>query len=185
MKILRSLFYVFVMSTGLFLVSLVFFSSLDYNVNTPDYTIKLLFNLSAPEGWGFFTRSPREEVVDLYSIEKGQLQKVLERNGHYSNLFGISRKSRKLGMESSILVQKVNDSLWLKDNDISKIDIPNIIHNVDDENLFYLSKGDFVLLKRKTIPWSWKKNINKKDVPYEIIRVKVGSADQQLGNAIQ
>src|SRR5690606_29470956 len=168
--------YFTVISVSFYLVFLGFFSSLDYNVNTPNVAIKQLFNLSAPEGWGFFTRSPREDIVDIYSIEDDKLDKVMQKNGHYSNLFGISRKSRKIGMETSIILGKVSDSMWTNKTDIGNIEIPSKGYTVSNEFLHYLKSGDYVLVKRKTIPWAWRKNINEKNVPYEITHVKIAAA---------
>ncbi len=173
MKTYKNIFYISVIALGIYFVASIFFSSISYNVNTPNHTFKMLFNLSVPEGWGFFTRSPREDIVDLYTINNGELKKVLHENGDMSNFFGSSRKSRKIGMETSIILSRIQDSLWHKQSDLEHIKIPEVVDDkIDNENLFYLTNGDFVLIKRKTTPWAWKENINLKNIPYEITRIK-------------
>lgn len=169
----RYLFYTAIIGASLYFVFLAFFSSLSYNVNTPSPTVKSLFNLSAPEGWGFFTRSPREEMVDIYEFENSKLETALHKNIHYSNFFGISRKSRKLAMEASIVMGKIKDSIWVSEVGIENLKIPLRAYSVNSELLYHLNCGNYVFVKRKTVPWAWRKNINEKDVPYEIAHIKI------------
>ena len=170
-------FYTATICAGLYFVFLAFFSSLSYNLNTPNYAVKQLFNLSAPEGWGFFTRSPREEMVDVYAVENNKIKKFMQKNGHYSNFFGVSRLSRTIGMETSILLSKVNDSMWSDNVDISNIKIPSQNYTLDNESLHFLKSGDYVFVKRKTVPWAWRKNVQQTNIPYEITHIKVAAID--------
>ena len=49
-------------------------------------------NALIPEGWAFFTRSPREEQIYIYSYK--DLRKVSLKNTDMSQYLGIKRKNR-------------------------------------------------------------------------------------------
>jgi len=46
-------------------------------------------------------------MVDIFKIEGDSLKRMTEINSSVSNCFGMSRKSRKIGMEVSIILGKL------------------------------------------------------------------------------
>ncbi|MGX1023367.1 SdpA family antimicrobial peptide system protein [Psychroflexus sp. MBR-150] len=170
----RFVLYILIICLSVYIVFLIFFSSLNFNVNTPSYNTKFGLNLSIPEGWGFFTRNPREDMIDIYRInDDNKLVKSMYKNGHYSNYFGFSRKSRKIAMEVSIIANQIEDSIWVKKTNPGMLEIPIFKKEVDNEFLYFLDTGEYLLVKRKTVPWAWRKNINRKHIPYEVAHIKI------------
>jgi antimicrobial peptide system SdpA family protein len=148
-----------------------FFSSIKFNAQTPTYAFSKLLKKTIPEGWGFFTKSPREDLIEIYRVENKKIEKVELRNTSYTSFFGASRKNRKLSMEVSIMSELVNESEWLKKTDMAKLVIPNKIVKVDNKNLKYLKGGEFVLIKRQIVPWAWTDIVKPNQVPYEIAHI--------------
>ena len=156
------------------LILLVVSSSIPESVIQLQPKNKEFFHLIFPEGWSFFTRSPREEMADIYAItENKKIKKLSSQCSAFNNLYGISRKSRKIGMELSIVASKINDSLWLKKDipieDIDKLPINNI--PMDPESK-YLIKGDYIIKAELPIPWAWIQNKNTKSKT-RIVRIKI------------
>jgi len=138
------------------------------------YRSKTVFHSLSAQGWGFFTRNPREEAVDIFKIEEGRLKRMTLVNSSASNYFGLSRKSRKIGMEVSIVLGKLKkkEAEWVRvtDEDIVLHNTP--INSLESSNLHYLSKGEYLLTKRFATPWAW---YNKKNnfIPYEAVRISI------------
>lgn len=152
---------------------LIFYSSIDYNVNTPNYKVRRLINELSPQGWGFFTKSPREEMTDMYRVENGKAYKCLFENAHYTNLFGLSRKARKLGMEVAIIEEEIPDSSWVKTEGIANFEIPQQTIAIHGKYLHYFNTGEYVLVKRSIIPWAWYNTANPNKVPCKVAKVKI------------
>ncbi|MBK7885301.1 MAG: SdpA family antimicrobial peptide system protein [Chitinophagaceae bacterium] len=122
----------------------------------------------------FFTRSPREEMADIYIIQKDKsIKKLSSQCSAFSNLCGVSRKSRKIGMELSIVASKINDSLWLKQEvsweDIEKLPVTKITMDTDNK---YLVKGDYIINAVLPIPWAWAKSKTTKPKT-RIVRIQI------------
>ncbi len=67
-----------------------------------------------PQGWKFFTRSPREDVISVFArqADGGWANALHGPNGSPSNLFGISRATRAQGIEIGILQVAVSRLEW-------------------------------------------------------------------------
>jgi len=70
-----------------------------------------------PQGWAFFTRSPRESQIQLLKIlPDGKLDKVNHYHAHYSNAFGTNRKTTMLLTQLSTVYKQIPDSLFKDSN---------------------------------------------------------------------
>jgi len=141
-----------------------------------EYETKSFINSVLPQGWGFFTKTPREDNVDIYKINDFELKKLSIPNASYKNWFGFSKKSRRIGMEISIILNQIPDSLWREDSNMSDIKIPksNFILP-SNRNLGVLKHGDYVLIKYRIPPWAWAKKISKNQLKYKTIKVICGN----------
>lgn len=117
-----------------------------------------------PQGWGFFTRSPRQEKHLVYQVlPDGQLSPVQRKNGAFKNWFGLSRASRRINMETAQLVEVTKaDSDWVKvtDHEATLAGVRFAAAQVDtircDPAKYHLLASGVYLLKRYQIPaWSW------------------------------
>lgn len=137
--------------------------------------VKRVVNSFVPEGWSFFTRSPREEMADIYQITNHGLEKISMQCSSPRNLLGVSRKSRKIGMEISVVAARLQDSLWIKNKHVTDIAKPtslkiNEVHI--DADMAYLKKGDYVIEAFLPIPWAWSKS-TRTQTQSRIIRVRL------------
>lgn len=149
---------------GLF-VLLILVSSLKESVIILPGKLKETINIFFPEGWSFFTRSPREEMAEIYEIKNNNtLTRISYQCSAPENLFGISKKSRKIGMELSIIATVINDSLWVNQGssqiNIDALPITKIKINQDDIKI--ILKGNYIIKTKMPIPWAWSNNVYTK-----------------------
>lgn len=149
-----------------------FFSSIKFNAQTPTHELSKLIKKTIPQGWGFFTKSPREDIIELYKVnDNNSIEKLELRNTSYKNFFGASRENRKIAMEVSIISESLPDSLWSDNTDITQLVVPDNKTKVDSKNLKYLKSNEYVLVKRKIVPWAWMEIVKPNQIPYEIAHV--------------
>ncbi|PWB25858.1 SdpA family antimicrobial peptide system protein [Flavobacterium sp. HTF] len=155
----RAIFFKLTLICGwiLFGVS-VFFSSLKsqliLNENLKEFTNKVL-----PQGWGFFTKNPRDFVLRIYKIRNGKLEEMDISNQSLKNRLGFSRSARIIGYEMSIIAEKVKNNDW-KQNSTG-----NIYDNINDKMIVintdfsfkHVTKGNYLLKLYRPIPYMWAK----------------------------
>lgn len=128
-----------------------------------------------PQGWGFFTKNPKEEMFLVYKEEKGKFKKVVFENSSKENIFGFSKKVRYENMEYSFLLDAYKGE-WskLSGDHITKLqDIP-----INDtiklrKKFLILKKGTYCLVKLTHIPFAWSNSNQEEFRPYEIAKIYV------------
>lgn len=146
------------------------------------------FNLVAvaPEGWGFFTRNPREPGFQLYQQLGGHWRQVLLHNGEARTMFGIRRDARVQGVELQGLIYAIPDSAWTQARD----PLPDLLersdlftHQVANRALHPTMCGDYVLVRQEPVPWAWASARDRLDMPSRSVRLQVdcGSASPAKG----
>lgn len=134
---------------------------------------KHFFTAIAPQGWGFFTRTPKDDNVNIYLVKNNSIKLLSYPNGSYKNYFGGSRKSRTVGMEISIILSKLKTVPWDTITVNSQVlHMTKVVHHINSQSLFYLSKGEYLLVKKPITPWAWYGN-KYNFIPYETIHVQV------------
>ncbi len=124
-----------------------------------------------PQGWGFFTRDPKEPQYLIFDKDGTKLSKS---NSEPSNLFGISRKNRLMNIELSLIMSKIKESSW-SDYKEGKFDFNStIISDTISINFNPSSlKGHFFIAQQERLPWAWAKSNNKIVMPYKYARIYV------------
>ncbi len=158
----KALAYFIPLLTAAIVIITIFVSSIPPNTLTPHYEVLRIVNSLFPEGWSFFTRSPREEAADLYKIEGEKIKKVNFCNADPKNFFGLSRKSRRIGMEISLLASDIPNSAWKLVPDLSA----EIVKDIPSSNKQYngssvIKQGRYIVSVFKPIPWLWSKHVKK------------------------
>jgi antimicrobial peptide system SdpA family protein len=158
------------------LVLTVFFSSIkEQQIIKSPMIIKNL-NFLFPQGWGFFTRNPREENVFFYKIDSNNKIKEFNLlNQSSGNLFGFSRYTRLLSFDIAILTEMINEKKWYSSNVVSEsiyLDIKPIKIKASS-NLQYLRKGTYIIKLQKTVPWSWSNSNQSKYSPFKIVKIQI------------
>lgn len=128
-----------------------------------------------PEGWGFFTREPKEERIYLYKItEEGQLNLILPNYLSLKNFFGASRNRRMFNIELSRLTQQLEDSMWtycekgLKNISLDRLKTHIVVNTVQHPQM----EGTYLLLRRRPIPWAWS-NARGLHIPANTLKIEV------------
>jgi len=168
----RGLFYIATICTISSFVFLLFTNSISYNLNTSSYKTIKIFSTISPQGWGFFTKSPREDNVYIYSITDNKISNIMPPNSHYSNFFGLSRKSRMIGFEISHILVQLKNQKWSNFYGNFNQNLKEPI-KVDNSKLHYLKKGKYLLIKEKVPPYLWRnyvKNNLKEAIYVECIK---------------
>lgn len=147
---MRLLYYISLVSILLIFIFLIFISSLKSTVFDVSFSSKYNISMTTPQGWGFFTRNPREAQFVLYELEDSVPELVTFKNASSKNLFGFSRLSRRINLEFQRMLGRVNDSLWKEE--ISELDTL-IIEKTGE--FIYLEKGYYLIENKETTPWQY------------------------------
>lgn len=164
-------------SFWIILFYLIYSSAIKDDVVFENKENKEIFRAFFPEAWGFFTKSPNDDLLDIYKINSDlTLEKITINNSSFKNYIGLSRKARIIGYQSSILLSAIYvDSLKWKDSAGSyNFFIPETMFSVvRNESLTYFPKGNYILIKYKPLPWAWFAENQNKFKPYQYIGVNI------------
>jgi antimicrobial peptide system SdpA family protein len=157
------------------LVVIVFFivvCSMPPSAYRPDFRISAAVEAFMPEGWSFFTRSPREEMADLYSVEGDTVYRFTSTNGAPSNFFGLSRKSRKVGMDLSFLAESIPDSAWETVSMLTaSTPFKKIFKCKPNRRITSIPRGRYIIAAYKPIPWAWRNTYSASQRNYRVILI--------------
>lgn len=156
-----------------FVVLYIAFASIPFNPLSLSFTKSYLYSL-VPEGWGFFTRNPKEEVHLVFKKTRDNRWKLFTKsNADPEFSFGISRKNRRILAETQYLIEKLDDTMFLsRDGNAFNFSTKKIILTKSAFKNPILT-GDLILVKQKRLPWAWSENYKEINMPYQIARVHV------------
>lgn len=126
-----------------------------------NHQVKTFFKRVLPQGWAFFTKDPQEEKLTVYKLEDGEYQLFIKGNPAPANLFGLSRKGRRLAYEFSIILSQFKKDNWTPKKGCEIPDPNHLIKETlfnDDERVANVQPGTYLAILEKPIPWAWKKN---------------------------
>ncbi len=155
-------------------VSYSLLSSLEYNPLSISYKeSKLVFTLM-PQGWGFFTRNPRELQTLIYQ-KVGQNFELVNKSGSEPEyLFGLSRTSRRKNIEFGQIFSKIPDSLWIDCPSKRILECnPEKVHHFKNQYTNPVCLGEFLLISKEPIPWAWSKSYYDIDMPFKFCKIHV------------
>lgn len=133
-------------------------------------TISYLF----PQGWGFFTKDPKEVTIDVYQLEGKLLKLVTVNNFSTQNLFGFSREARYVGFELGKLEQYIPKNVYKnKLGEVHKnYPMKTEIVKIPFIPKFYPLNKEFVIYQYKIIPFSWINQNQEQYRPFLVARIK-------------
>lgn len=158
-----------------------FITTLGDNVMNVQRKDKSIIQFLFPQGWGFFTRDPREPKYKLYRMEGGAPKLVNFQITSSKNSYGFSRLGSRIGME----MQRVKEQLpppatWQTSTvDLEKMQLDSIAYPctkpIAKEKLHYIKAGNYILKEYQLSPWSWAKYQGRysktfKYVPFQLIK---------------
>lgn len=137
-----------------------------------------------PQGWGFFTRNPQEELVDVYTFDHNNLQKVENKSFSSANRFGLSKDIRhnliEIGNFYELLKsgRKWHSHKGFFDNQyIAKLKTDTI--TVKDSKRYDAGfkilkrKKTYIITRYKPIPFAWSNNNQQQFNNYEVLKVYI------------
>lgn len=128
-----------------------------------------------PEGWGFFTKSPRDPEMQVAVLHGGRLEKLnIVSSFQAKYAFGFDRLSRAQGLEiDGLLSQLKTSNLWQgcqQEVSVCAQHLPvqkQLVNSVQFPTLC----GNLVLFERRPIPWAYRDS--KPIMPSRLTRVEV------------
>lgn len=144
----------------------VFLSNFDKDRLLINYKVSKVINHLLPQGWGFFTKSPREPIFVLKEIN-GNLISIS--NNSFQNKFGFSRYSRKVGSEISMIYAQLPKNSLKKEGEIyDTVRVTN--HKLIDK----ISKDKkYLFIKKEITPWAYYSYYNKPYIKDSLIVIKM------------
>lgn len=128
-----------------------------------------------PQGWAFFTRDPKEEVVQLYMQQDDDLILINKSASlSFKDFFGLKRDVRKKSAELAEILKKIPSRKWSISDDLDKLknlrslNTTDTIINVFEEKLL---RGNYVIYSSRRKPWAWAKSETK--IPYRYIKIYI------------
>ena len=154
-----------------------FISAIPHSAVSFSTDFSQIVNYFIPQGWAFFTKSPREVKQDLYIIEDSQVRRFSYSNVSLRNLCGVSRAARRIGYEMSIVHRYLPDSCW---EDIKHLSTDELKYEVKDtiaierpEDIRFLPNGVSYLVIYNTPPWAYAKHPNRFDSSFRVIAINI------------
>lgn len=121
-------------------------------------TLRPSVRLVLPQGWSFFTRSPRE--ADFVAFSRGAdgrwRSSLRAPHAEPRNAFGLARASRAQGVEVGLLTGLLRDTDWqdCRGDPAGCLDRADPVRAANPALLKTLC-GDVGLVQRPPVPWAW------------------------------
>lgn len=158
-------------------VKIVFVNSIGYNLLTDNSRWNKEIQFLFPQGWAFFTKDPREEHTIFYKIDKNNLQELDFKNGAMNSSFGISRKNRIMLIEIAQIVNQIDSVSWVdlksKEDLNTYKDTTKSLEVINFVNKAELENGDYMIVKQRPVPWSWRENKDNLFMPAKGVKIKL------------
>jgi antimicrobial peptide system SdpA family protein len=146
------------------------FNTLNLSDNLRNTVMSLI-----PEGWGFFTKSPRDPEMQVAVLHNGRLMNLnIVSSFEAKYAFGFDRLSRAQGLEiDGLLSQLRTSSLWQGCQQNVSVCSQNLLVQKQLVNSvqFPTLCGNLVLFERRPVPWAYRDN--KTIMPSRLTRVEV------------
>lgn len=129
----------------------------------------------APEGWAFFTKSPRTPYVLSYGArpDGGWRRLTVGSRAHPDSRFGLDRRERAQGTEVAILMRQVPPENWTPCDTTTTACLtdlpagPTVVNRSTHHSLC----GDIGLVVQEVLPWAW--HDLPTTMPSKVVRVAV------------
>lgn len=133
-----------------------------------------------PQGWGFFTKSPRDDFFLIYRRDAAGVWKSIYSGPESEprNAFGWSRYPRQQGIDLGILL----GTIGANDHTGCVLNVDRCLQEAPFASVDERSKpeftlcGDIGLVFEKPIPWTWAREFAKITVHSRTIRLRVTCA---------
>jgi antimicrobial peptide system SdpA family protein len=121
-----------------------------------------------PEGWAFFTKSPRERQFEVFVEQGGRWGPALQTPvARPVNWFGLNRAARAQGVELGLLLQHVPESAWSPCSGADQECLRTRASELEIPNLSPRQRlcGRIGVVLREPVPWAWRSSRNRVHMP--------------------
>lgn len=163
--------------TSLVVIALFFFSWLNFlseSVVSASSEKNVLLKIF-PQGWSFFSKSPRDDEFVVLDPETLELA-VQWPNASAANFFGLSRYGRAQGIEAGTLSFQVPSDQWQEcSGDLKgciqegKRTVTKVVNTTPNASLC----ASYLLVQRKPVPWAWASITTPEEQPSHYVEVSV------------
>ncbi|GGO04898.1 SdpA family antimicrobial peptide system protein [Microbispora bryophytorum] len=126
-----------------------------------------------PEGWAFFTASPRTVYPQVYENAAGAWRLHGGTLVVPSGLFGLNRSQRAEGTEAALLVSSIPKDTWQSCDTLPTNCLNGMQPAVALRNTSTLRHicGDIGFVNQEVLPWAWRRSSTV--MPSTVVRVRV------------
>jgi len=127
-----------------------------------------------PQGWGFFSKNPRDEQFFGYDMETGKSVFTFP-NNRPENIFGLRREGRTQGIEYGRIYSNIKPSEW-KSCEGDSMDCLNQLNqtiNVKNDIPDPTICGEVGFVNRGIVPWAWSRDSENIEMPSKVVKVNV------------
>ncbi|MFE1926450.1 SdpA family antimicrobial peptide system protein [Streptomyces asoensis] len=131
----------------------------------------------APQGWAFFTKSPRDaEIVPYKKSADGWERASLTPHSSPHNAFGLDRRSRAQGVEIALLLSAAQKDDWHactsgRTRCLAGYGAP--ARHLDNRSPRPTLCGTVGLLQEKPTPWAWRDLVAEAHTPEQVMVLEV------------
>jgi antimicrobial peptide system SdpA family protein len=171
-----SFIFILVCLSWLLLVSYIAIANFPHSPISFSRNISTGTVLFIPEGWGFFSKSPRDDIFEIYVRKNNNWQMIRTLPfGSARNYFGLKRDARATGVEFALLSHLTKEEDWRKVNDKKEcFQYSTPVDTLINIQNMPLICGDVMFVTYPQIPWAWYANQkNRIGVPAKFSIVKV------------
>lgn len=122
-----------------------------------------------PQGWGFFTKSPREDMFESFEIKNNEQVPLSFSNTSIQNLYGFSRSSRYISYETSNIFHLLKNKQWFIEKGNIKLPKVKKVNYVKISTKYYKRNSTYMIVKFKQTPWAWANYSENNSKPFEFI----------------
>lgn len=153
---------------GVIMSLLLYFTLL---INSKDTTVNFSTSIKMwnqhlfPQGWSFFTKSPRDEEISIYQIIDNKVKPIKSNSFSLKNYFGLKRKNRTINTDLGLINSELSNKIvWnnYSNSSIKELNLKNSLDFVKYKFKFLypsIEKGRYVIVKKEIIPWAyWSQN---------------------------
>lgn len=133
----------------------------------------------SPQGWGFFTRDPREPVELIYRWEKGRWLLYSFSNSSLRNLLGVRRAARASSVELQPMLAQVPSERWVDCKGAVDLCLRQAAPaRVKNRSTLKRLCGRIGVERRPPIPWAWSRHSGDLQMPGKVVQLEAVCAEE-------
>jgi antimicrobial peptide system SdpA family protein len=135
-----------------------------------------LLRVFIPEGWSFFTLSPRKSLPEPMRLRDGHWESAAAGpNAAVADGFGVDRIRRAQGTEIALILAAAPRDAWTTcDHDmIECLSAVSVTYPAVDAAARPSLCGDIGLVDQQPLPWAWRRAERSTVMPSKVIRMEV------------